>query len=192
MYWSEWNVTKPGEPRAGEPLSASIYRTSMDGNANTIILNDSIVGVPNGLSLDLNSQTLYMVDTHRDIVAKSSTNGENFSQIDVLAATSLQRAALINLEYYEGTLYFNERFLHRLYSLRVSPMGDTAEEVLDLNREIGSIRVVDAERKQPNDSSKLFSRPAMVSIYVHTQQDSLADQDRCSKNMEASCSVTNC
>ena len=149
MYWSEWNVTKPGEPRPGEPLSASVFRTSMDGSDNAVILQNDSVGVPNGLSLDLDSQTLYLVDTHRDVVAKSSTSGTDFSVTDILSAASIERATLINLEYYNGTLYFNERFMHKLYSLRVNPTMDNTEVVLDLNREIGNIRVVDAERNQP-------------------------------------------
>ena len=154
MYLSEWNVTKPGEPRPGEPLSASVFCTSMDGSNNTVILQNDSVGVPNGLAIDLDSQTLYLVDTHLDIIAKAS--GANFSVIaDVLSAASISRATLTNLEYYDGTLYFNERFTHTLYALSVDARSNTAEVVLDLNREIGSIKVVDAERKQPAGFSKL-------------------------------------
>ena len=159
MYWSSFSINVMDRDR--QPFSASIFRTSMDGNDNgALFMKYPFTAAPSGLTLDLDSQSLYWVDTYLDIIGKASTDGsmdtDYFELTNVLSAANIDRATLKNLEYYDGTIYFNERFMHKLYSLRVNPLSNTTEEVLDLNREIGNIRVVDAERRQPLGPSKLF------------------------------------
>ena len=153
MYWSSYNVTDE------EPLSAFIFRTSMDGNDNAALFwKFPFTAAPSGLTLDLDSQNLYWVDAHQNIIAKASTSGSmdiDYFELTNVSAAPIDRATHRNLEYYNGTVYFNDGFMNKLYSLHVNSLGNTTEEVLDLNREIGSIRVVDAEKRQPLGPSKL-------------------------------------
>jgi hypothetical protein len=131
----------------------------MDGEESTVIIGSDFVKAPNDLALDLDTPTLYFVDSTLDIIARTTTDGLNFTILsDVSNITGLDMSAPVYIDYYEGTLYFNERFEDDLYSLRVDVSGEIGPPVLllsTLTREIGNIRVVDPDRRQPLVLSEL-------------------------------------
>jgi hypothetical protein len=128
----------------------------MDGEENTAIIGSDLLKVPNGLALDFNTQTLYFVDSGRDMVAKTRADGSDFTLLyNVSNITGSGQANPVFLDYHEGALYFSERRDDLMFKLRVTP--GTVNHPVQLaspTREIGNIKVVDPEQRQPLVPSK--------------------------------------
>ena len=62
MYWTDW----------GNP--AKIERASMDGQ-NRIVLHNTLLTWPNGITVDYSAQKLYWVDAFLDKIEYSDVDG---------------------------------------------------------------------------------------------------------------------
>jgi hypothetical protein len=129
----------------------------MDGGDNNPIIGSNLLLMPNGLALDLTTQTLYFCDSRRDILARSRTDGTNFTiLLNVSNITGSGQSNVVYLDYHEGTLYFNDRREDIMFKLRIDAPGKLGPPVLLVrsSREIGNIKVVDPDQRQPLGPSK--------------------------------------
>lgn len=95
-----------------------IESASMDGTSRRVLHANSLTN-PFGLTLDIDTQTLYWTDVSRNVLEKSSTDGTN-------RVTLTNRMVLdpYYLTYYDGNLYWGDWAYNRLLTTPVdSPMN---------------------------------------------------------------------
>ena len=90
LYWSDWGR----EPK--------IVRTSMDGNISTVLHNTSLEW-PNGLTLDIDNQTLYWIDGILDQIETSTADGWGRK---VLTKQNISRPFAVS--YFKNHLYWSD------------------------------------------------------------------------------------
>lgn len=105
MYWTDFGLIK---------------KASMDGTSESI-LHASDLSDPFGLTLDINTQTLYWTDYTRDVIEKSSTDGSNR---EILTRSRLSSPTYIT--YYDGNLYWNDRGQRYLLTTPVESPNNVA------------------------------------------------------------------
>jgi hypothetical protein len=117
----------------------------MDGSGNQLILGSNVLKKPNGLAMDYTTRILYFVDSDRDMIAQISPDGSNFS---VIYNYNLSvNPTPVYLEYYEENLYFNDRREDFLLKFEINSPAPVL--LVRSNREIGNIKVVDPDIRQP-------------------------------------------
>jgi hypothetical protein len=124
----------------------------MDSRDNSLLIGSNLLLMPNGLALDLTTQTLYFCDSKLDILARSRADGTDFTiLLDVSDITGSGQSNVVYLDYHEGTLYFNDRREDIMFKVRVSTSGKLGPPVrlVRSQREIGNIKVVDPDQRQP-------------------------------------------
>ena len=130
MYWSDWGS------------AASIEKASMDGTGRSVIHNTGIVW-PNGLTLDIPTQTLYWADAFLRRLESSGVDGNNRRVISQVGINNPVAIAVNN-----PTLYFTDFSQGSIR--RVSSSGGNAtiiQSFASCTRPFG-IKVVD-QSKQP-------------------------------------------
>ena len=96
MYWTDYGTTK------------TIERASMDGTSRTAI-HFTDLSTPYGLTLDIDTQTLYWADYSRNRLEKSNVDGSNRQ---VVTTTSILDP--YHITYYDGILYWGDWAYNRL------------------------------------------------------------------------------
>ena len=148
IYWTAYNDH--------DHDTARVFRASMDGTNVTVLFNNDTVRTPNGLALDYDTQTLYFIDSRKHIIYKSTTDGEDLCLVYELG----NRSFAVAMDYHDGVIYWGDRLVDRVFSLRVD-RGLNEEAVLlselPNRRDVGGIKVVDI-RRQPmgSDPSELW------------------------------------
>ncbi len=149
MYWSAWTGGANQE-------DGQIVRTSMDGrkNTSTVLLDNSQVVWPNGLSLDHETQTLYWVDALKDTVSKSRADGTNREVILELNNTNIvNKWHAFGADYFNDDLYFGNWFNDSVFAINVNSPNSTLRRVIQTKHDPGTIHVVDPQ-KQPSGESE--------------------------------------
>ena len=148
MYWSAWSDE-------ANQQDGQIVRTSMDGrvSTSTVLFDSSQVVWPNGLSLDLQSQTLYWVDALKDTVSKSRADGSHQQVLLELNSTDIaEKWHSFGVDYFKGQLYFGNWLNDSVFSLNVNSPSSTLVRVAQLTTDPGSLHVVDPQRQPAGDS----------------------------------------
>ena len=112
----------------------------MDGTSRTVLHSTGLSDVY-GLTLDFDNQILYWADYSNNRIESSFTNGSNRVLI-----TSSGITDPFGLTFYDGTLYWTDWSLHRLYRLNLS-MPSVVSQVLNIGTDGYGIRVVAKERQ---------------------------------------------
>ena len=132
LYWSDW----------GE--SALIERASMDGRGKNAIVSSGLVW-PNGLAIDVHSQSLYWADAMLDKIEAANTDGSNRHVLTTLGIFHPFSLTVLQSQLYwtdwerdvvltgSSSLYLNARHLAHLQGSR--PMGIKA--VSSINQPLG-------------------------------------------------------
>ena len=102
MYWTDTGSIR------------KIEKASMDGTSRKILHNTNL-NYPYGLTLDIDTQTLYWVDQYRSVIEKSSVDGTNRI---VVTRTMVSRPYFIT--FYRGILYWYDRGYYRIQSIAIS------------------------------------------------------------------------
>lgn len=126
MYWTCW-----GNSRA----LARIEKASMDGSNRTVVHNTSLVW-PNGLTIDIPSQTLFWADATLSKVEASDVDGSNRRLIAMLGVNHAFALAIFN-----ATLYMTDWTLNGLRKISISE-GDVVTFSSFCERPFG-VKVVD-------------------------------------------------
>ena len=130
----------------------------MDGRSSTsrVMFDSSQVVWPNGLSLDLQSQTLYWVDALTDTVSKSRADGTARQVILDLNSTDIvQKWHTFGVDYFNDDLYFGNWFNDSLFAINVNSPRTTLTRVIETKHDTGTVHVVDPT-KQPAGESKYY------------------------------------
>ena len=132
MYWSDW----------GE--RAVIERASMDGRERKAIVSTNLVW-PNGLTIDIHTQSLYWADAMLDKIESANTDGTNRHVLTTLGVFHPFSLTVLKSQLYwtdwemdvvltgSSDLYLNARHLAHLNGSR--PMGIKA--VSTINQPLG-------------------------------------------------------
>ena len=94
MYWTELATN-----------AASIKRASMDGSSRQILVS-SMLSLPNGLTLDHETQTLYFIDAYLNRLERVNTNGGNRKLLKSFQGNFFP----FSLVYHNGSLFWTERY----------------------------------------------------------------------------------
>ena len=94
MYWTNLAT-----------ISVSIERASMDGSSRQILVS-SMLSLPNGLTLDHETQTLYFIDAHLNRLERVNTNGGNRKLLKSFQGNFFP----FSLVYHNGSLFWTERY----------------------------------------------------------------------------------
>ena len=147
MYWTDW----------GQP--AAIERASMDGSSH-VVLHNSNIGWPNGLTIDYATQTLYWVDAQLDRIETSSTAG--FGR-RVLSTTHIYHP--FSIGFYEGTLYWTDWQVKAVLKAPVNQPSNVAVVISNLLLDPMTIRVV-SQRRQPLSKTNHDMYGAIVLVLI--------------------------
>ena len=140
MYWTAWSNQTTGK----------VFVASMDGQNVSTWVSNGVVLQPNGLALDYDTDTLYLIDAQLDIIAKTGLYDSNFTVIRGLTSKAITRIYGQHMDFFRGKLYFGDRFEDTVYSFDVSEKRLAV--VVELPRDPGNVRVVDSSRQPPGNS----------------------------------------
>lgn len=102
MYWTDTGSVR------------KIERVSMDGTLR-IALHTTSLTTPYGLTLDIDTQTLYWMDYSQNTLERSNADGTNRTRL-----TSTMIADPYYLSYYDGNLYWGDWSYNRLLTTSVA------------------------------------------------------------------------
>lgn len=130
MYWTDTGSIN------------KIETASMDGTGRRI-LHFSTLTDPYGITLDIDTQTLYWTDISRNVIERSKTDGTN-------------REILINrmtpdpyfITYYDGNLYWGDFTYNRLLTTPVSSPNNVAFFAPALGADVYGIHVISPEQQR--------------------------------------------
>ena len=137
MYWTDTGSVP------------KIERASMDGGSR-IALHSTSLSTPYGLTLDIDTQTLYWMDYSRNVLEKSNADGTNRAIL-----TSRLIADPYFLDYYDGILYWGDFTYNRLLSTPVSSPNSVAYFGSSLGSDIYGIHVISPEKQREGQLSEL-------------------------------------
>ena len=130
MYWTDTGSV----PR--------IERASMDGSSR-IAIHGSSLSTPYGLTLDINTQTLYWMDYSRNVLEKSNVDGSNRTTL-----TSRMISDPYFLSYYDGHLYWGDWSYNRLLTTSVTSPNNVEFFGSSVNSDVYGIHVIAAENQR--------------------------------------------
>ena len=142
MYWTAWQNQTDG----------NVFMASMDGKNSTILFPNGVISQPNGLALDYDTDTLYLIDAQLDIIARSGLNGSDYTVLHGMINSTLTRIYGQHMDFFRGKLYFGDRFEDTVYSFDVDAEEKHLVAVAELRRDPGNVRVVDSSRQPSGDS----------------------------------------
>ena len=129
MYWTDW----------GTP--ATIERASMDGTSHVVLHNTTLVW-PNGLTIDYATQTLYWADAYLDRIESSGTDGK---QRQLLSTSFVFHP--FGIEFCQGYLYWTDWRFNAVLKANVSQMSSVGVVISGLFHDPMTIRAVSLERQ---------------------------------------------
>lgn len=106
MYWSDTTLRR-------------IERASMDGTAR-MVLHDTNISTPVGMTLDYDTQTLYWIDSWLRTIESSGVDGSN----RVLLTELPRFSRPWDVTFFEDTLYWTDQRLNAIYSSSVDSPGN--------------------------------------------------------------------
>ena len=118
---------------------------SMDGRNMSLLFANGRVSQPNGLAIDFETDTLYLIDAHLDYITKSGLYGSDFEVIYSLGTKGIARVFGQQMDFYRGKLYFGDRFEDTVY--RFDVYSGSLDVVVELMRDPGNVRVVHVSRQ---------------------------------------------
>lgn len=130
MYWTD----------TGSP--PKIERASMDGSSR-IVIHGSSLSAPYGLTLDINTQTLYWMDYSRNVLEKSDVDGTNR-----MTLTSRMILDPYFLSYYDGNLYWGDWSYNRLLTTSVSSPNNVVFFGSSVSSDVYGIHVISPENQR--------------------------------------------
>ena len=130
MYWTDTGSVP------------KIERASMDGTSR-IALHSTSLSTPYGLTLDIDTQTLYWMDYSRNVLEKSNADGTNRATL-----TNRLIADPYFLDYYDGILYWGDFAYNRLLSTPVSSPNSVAYFGSSLGSDVYGIHVITPEKQR--------------------------------------------
>ena len=131
MYWTAWQNQTDG----------NVFMASMDGQNLSLLFPNGLISQPNGLALDHDTDTLYLIDAQLDVIAQSGVYGLNFTILRHLINKSITMISGQHMDFFRGKLYFGDGFEDTVYSFDVNTK--TLAVVAELSRDPGNVRVVD-------------------------------------------------
>ena len=129
MYWTDTGSVQ------------KIERASMDGSSR-IALHVTSLSTPYGLTLDIDTQTLYWMDYSRNVLEKSNADGTNRAIL-----TNRMIADPYFLDYYDGILYWGDHSYNRLLSTPISSPNSVAYFGSSLGSDVYGIHVISPEKQ---------------------------------------------
>ena len=129
MYWTDYGTVR------------KIERASMDGTSR-IALHSTSLSDPTGLTLDIDTQTLYWMDYSRDVLERSNTDGSNRETL-----TSMRILSPYFLSYYDGNLYWGDWSYNRLLTTSVSSPNNVRFFGNSISADVYGIHVISPEKQ---------------------------------------------
>ncbi len=130
MYWIDTGTV------------VKIERASMDGTSRKA-LHSTTLTTPHGLTLDIDTQTLYWTDYSRNVLEKSNADGTNR---EILTNTMISNPYFIT--YYDGKLYWGDWSYGRLLTTSVSSPNNVAFFGNSYHYQIHGIQVISPEKQR--------------------------------------------
>ena len=118
----------------------------MDGTSR-IALHVTSLSAPYGLTLDIDTQTLYWLDYTRNVLERSSVDGTSR-----VALTSRMIADPYFVSYYDGNLYWGDWSYNRLLTTPVSSPNNVAYFGNSLGSDVYGIHVISPEKQREGQS----------------------------------------
>ena len=134
MYWTDTGSVP------------KIERASMDGSAR-MLLHSTSLSTPYGLTIDIDTQTLYWMDYSRNVLEKSNVDGTNRSTL-----TNRMISDPYFLDYYDGFLYWGDHSYNRLLNTSVSSPNSVAYFGSSLGSNVYGIHVISPEKQREGQS----------------------------------------
>ncbi len=136
LFISDYNAT-----------TAKIFRLSMDGSMYKVLLGRPFLEFPNGLAYDYSTQTLYWIDSGKDIIGSMNIDGSQVrSVVDLTSHFTTSHGFAFAL--YNGNFYFSD---WRADSIRAiySPNTrlESSAELLSYDRDPTTLRVLDLSQQ---------------------------------------------
>ena len=114
----------------------------MDGSSR-IAIHSSSLSTPYGLTLDVDTQTLYWMDYSRNVLEKSNVDGTNRTIL-----TSRMISDPFFLSYYDGNLYWGDWGYNRLLTTSVSYPNNVAYFGSSVGSDVYGINVISPESQR--------------------------------------------
>ena len=147
MYWTDTGSVP------------KIERASMDGTLR-IVLHGSSLSTPYGLTLDIDTQTLYWMDYGRNILEKSSVDGTNRTIL-----TSRMISYPYFLSYYDGHLYWGDWGYNRLLTTSISSPNNVAYFGSSVGSNVYGIHVISPEKQHDGQPHTISYNNLMLLQY---------------------------
>ena len=130
MYWTDTGTVD------------KIEKASMDGTSR-VALHSTSLSLPYGLTLDIDTQTLYWLDYSRNVLEKSNADGTN--------RVTLTNRMIIDpyfLTYYDGNLYWGDWSYNRLLTTPVSFPNNVRYFGNSIGADVYGIHVISPEKQR--------------------------------------------
>ena len=133
MYWTDVGTVN------------KIERASMDGTSRQALHTTSVV-VPYGLTLDIDTQTMYWTDYSRNVIEKSNVDGTNR-----MLLTNTRISDPYFLTYYDGSLYWGDWAHNRLLTTDVRTPNNVEFLGSSIGADIYGIEVISPEKQRQGE-----------------------------------------
>lgn len=114
----------------------------MDGTSRRVLHATSLT-TPYGLTLDIDTQTLYWTDYSRNVLEKSNTDGTNRAIL-----TSVSIVDPYFLTYYDGNLYWGDWSSNRMLTTSVGFPNNVVDFGTSLGSDVYGIQVISPEKQR--------------------------------------------
>jgi len=161
MYWTDTGSVN------------KIERASMDGTSR-IALHFTDLNNPYGLTLDIDTQTLYWTDYSRNVLEMSNADGTN--------RVILTRSMIYDpyfITYYDGSLYWGDWGYYRLLTTRVDNPNNVQYFGPSLYNYVYGIQVISSDKQRQGqcytlDTSRV--EPILYFISMHSTESLWREQ----------------
>lgn len=130
MYWTDSGVVD------------KIERASMDGTGR-IAIHSTGLTLPYGLTIDIDTQTLYWTDYSRSVIEKSNADGTNRA---ILTNTLILNPYF--LTYYDGSLFWGDWTQNAILTTSVNS-PDNVRFFSRLNTDVYAIEAISSDKQHP-------------------------------------------
>ena len=130
MYWTDTGAVN------------KIERASMDGTSR-IALHSTDLTHPYGLTLDIDTQTLYWTDFSRNVLERSNADGTN--------RVTLTNRMILDpyfITYYDGNLYWGDWAYNRLLTTTISSPNEVRFFGNSAGADVYGIHVISPEKQR--------------------------------------------
>ena len=114
----------------------------MDGTARTALHTSSLVSAY-GLTLDIDTQTLYWTDLSRNVIEKSSIDGTNRATV-----TNRMLSDPYFITYYDGILYWDDWGYNRLLSTPLNSSNSVSYFGQNLGTDAYGIQIITPDKQR--------------------------------------------